>query len=340
MCYACVDEAARWSRFPVIPALARPCEDEPDAEEVRTPTRAYLDERTQGTTAPTPERTPGTDIHALLERFVTGPTNTEVDEAERDLASQERLLRRLDEYHLRSRADRERVQYHEVPDPRQRHIVIARNRSEFVRYCNDHGLHVRRAIHVRTDDRMADRILMGLSHVAIHRVDGAMALERTEAYLRHLVASDRAMEAGASRAREVERDARNLITHGADGELRPAYRPRDYATPVQGRPSYHYVVDEAGHFWRDAVEAQAYQVRVNAFSQFYGSGPEDREPGEGYRPHGDIHTEPEDEDAMVAPFHWASTLQRSPYWYRNTGTLQTAAGAYKPEELDLDIRYV
>jgi hypothetical protein len=102
-------------------------------------------------------------------------------------------------------------------------------------------------------------------------------------------------------------------------------------------------VDEAGHFM--AGMEHEVRHREEAFSRFYGSGrnmnPErGGEPGANYRPHGEIRTEPVDEDAMHEPFHWASTLQRSPYWYRATGTLQTAAGAYKPEELDLDIRYV
>lgn len=63
--------------------------------------------------------------------------------------------------------------------------------------------------------------------------------------------------------------------------------------------------------------------------------------GHEYRAH-DPHMEtiPQSGIAWSTPHHWASTLERSPYWHREDGTLRTDAGVYRREELDLDLRYI
>lgn len=68
------------------------------------------------------------------------------------------------------------------------------------------------------------------------------------------------------------------------------------------------------------------------------------EPGDGYVPHGEIHTRPIPETAWENPHHWPSTLERSPYWHRREQTLQVPAGdtvmIYTRDELDEDVRYI
>ncbi len=191
-------------------------------------------------------------------------------------------------------------------------LVIARTAEEFRQYCRDNGLDSGspRVVFVHTEDTTGWRHFQGLRDMEAHRVDGAVARENVERELDHL-------------------EARGLV--------REAVPPREVVEDV-----YSYTVEESGRIVRRVPTGEA-QIRL------YGAGRPDF-PLEGMlEPHiwdrVRVESGPPPDTGMRAPHHWASTLERSPYWDRRRGVLTVDSGAYepmcyRPDELEDNIRYV
>lgn len=320
MCYACEAQAAeemgRNRRFTMSPSeCAEGGGFRREERNAMTPT------------------TPGTSIHRLLEEYLRPPPGVPTNEE-------------MDRMELEER-ERNRDRDHRGPRPGRTIVVIARDARTMAEYCHERGWDPagRGVVLVRAGDVMAERSLMGRRGMEIHRVEGAAAHPNVERMIRHLV-------------------ARGDATQMVNTEDSRWADPRGYS-------AYHAVVNADGVIMTPDEVRRA--DREEAFRRFYGSQPINwvpdadnprmnvtgqttihfvpetqrarRQTGEGiipetYVPHGEIETEPQDETAWVEPAHWASTLERSPFWYRAEQVLRTDAGDYRADELDLDIRYV
>lgn len=199
----------------------------------------------------------------------------------------------------------------EVLRPGRRHVVIAPDASTFRSYCRENDLHwiTPPAIFIRTDDPGGGRHLHGIREFEIHRVDGALAMEAVEVILDHMLDVRLAREIRGFRGvapTPVIVDEAVELGQGLAAQWSRALRLG--AT----RPRDEYTMTQAGQDLMSLV------ARVNH------------------------ETVPD--TGMRHPHHWASTLERSPYWDRSARVLRVWTGdmvlTYRPEELEEDIRYV
>lgn len=191
--------------------------------------------------------------------------------------------------------------------PDSRLVVIASDAYRFRRYCREIGVNYAspRVSFIHTADPSADRFLRGLGEFEIHRVDGALARESVERILEHLVERRLAREfRGATPTHVVVNEAVDLGQDTAGWSRALRFGA--------ARPRDEYTMTQAGQDLTSLVS------RVNH------------------------ETVPD--IGMRHPHHWASKLERSPYWDRSARVLRVWTGdmtlTYRPEELESDVRYV